>query len=78
MAYERGEDSPGLFRSSLAADPDSELVPQSQLLDPSTYEEKTVPTFDETDYQSEFGVSECGGGVVGLIRHPIFNASEYL
>ena len=51
MAYERREDN--LFRSSLAADPDSELVPQSQLLDPSSYKEKTVPAFDETDYQSE-------------------------
>ena len=51
MAYGRGEDS--LFRSSLSADPDSELVPQSQLLDPSSYEEKTVPAFDEADYQSK-------------------------
>ena len=58
MAYQRGED--GLFRSSLANDPDSELVPQSQLLDPSNYKEKTVPAFDETDYQSKW----CGG-VVG-------------
>ena len=58
MAYERGEDS--LFRSSIATDPDSELVPQSQLLDPSNYKEKTVPAFDEADYQSKL---ECGGVV---------------
>ena len=77
MAYEHGEDS--LFRSSLANDPDSELVPQSQVLDPSTYEEKTVPTFDEADYQSEFVVLCVWRGCGWLIRHPIFNLSaEYL
>ena len=60
MAYEGGED--GLFRSSLSADPDSELVPQSQLLDPSNYSEKTVPTFDEADYQSKCNYSAWGCG----------------
>ena len=58
MASESGER--GLYRSSLVKDPDSELVPQSQLLDPSSFNEKTVPSFDETDYQSKWLV----GGVV--------------
>ena len=77
MAYERGEDS--LFRSSLANDPDSEIVHQSQVLDPSTYEEKTVPAFDEADYQSEFVILCVWRGCGWLISHPILNLSaEYL
>ena len=52
----------GLYRSSLVKDSDSELVPQSQLLDPSSFEEKTVPTFDETDYQSKWSVGVWLGG----------------
>lgn len=55
MALEGGEGAGGgsLFRSSLVSDPDSSLVLHSHLLDPSSYNEKTVPTFDERDYQSE-------------------------
>lgn len=59
MACESG-DGGGLYRSSIANDPDSELVPQSQLLDPSNYKEKAVPAFDEADYQSKC----LSGGVV--------------
>lgn len=58
MASEGGEG--GLYRSSLAKDPESEFVPQSQLLDPSSFTDKTVPAFDERDYQSKCS----GGGVV--------------
>lgn len=41
------------FESSMVADQESNPVPQSQLLDSSLYADKTIPEFDEQDYQSE-------------------------
>ena len=41
------------FESSIAADHESEPVRQSQLLDSSLYSDKTIPEFDEQDYQSK-------------------------
>lgn len=55
----------GLFRSSLVNDPNAELVAQSQVLDPSNYKEKTVPAFDEVDYQSK-SLSNYGGYCRGV------------
>lgn len=72
MAYEHGGDS--LFRSSIAGDADSEVVPHSQLLDMSYYQEKTVPAFDETDYSSEYQALSVRAGVwlrLFARHHPI-------
>ena len=42
-----------VFQSSVVRDPEADYVPQSRMLDPSSYKDTTVPGYDENDFQSK-------------------------
>lgn len=45
-----------LFESSVLKDPEADYVPQSRMLDPSSFKDMTVPNFSEQDFQSQLCV----------------------